>query len=97
MAVCVAPPSPQLLVHSSLLLVGLLLSIDSLLTPLWATLTHRLPSSATIVGMHRIFFLPKFSPFAYFSPHFLPFVPLSPSPSLTPLPHPLPLQPLSLE
>ena len=42
--------SSQLLVHSGLLCIGLLLSIDTVLTPLWAAATHREPSGASLVG-----------------------------------------------
>ena len=40
----------QLLLYSGLLLVGLLLSLDTLIAPLWATLVHKLPSTASLVG-----------------------------------------------
>ena len=42
--------SSQLLVYSGLLCIGLLLSIDTVLTPLWAAATHREPSGASLVG-----------------------------------------------
>ena len=42
--------SGQLLVFSALLLVGLLLSVDTILSPIWASLTHSLPSSASLLG-----------------------------------------------
>ena len=41
----------RLLVYSAMLLVGLLLSVDTFVSPLWASLTHTLPSSASLVGM----------------------------------------------
>ena len=42
--------SLQLLVHSGLLVIGLLVSWDAILVPLWASLTHQLPSTASLVG-----------------------------------------------
>ena len=42
--------SPQLLVYSGLLLVGLFLSLDFILTPVLAAFTHRLPTTATLLG-----------------------------------------------
>ena len=40
----------RLLSYSGLLLVGLLLSVDTFVSPLWASLTHTLPSSASLIG-----------------------------------------------
>lgn len=42
--------SGQLLVYSGLLFVGLLLSVDTSLSPIWASLTHSLPSNAGLLG-----------------------------------------------
>lgn len=44
----------QLLTYSALLLVGLLLSVDTILSPIWASLTHSLPSSASLLGNHLV-------------------------------------------
>eukprot|EP00731_Ephydatia_muelleri_P028556 Em0020g200a len=43
--------SPQLLVYSGLLLVGLFLSLDFILTPVLAAFTHRLPTTATLLAI----------------------------------------------
>ena len=43
--------SGQLLAYSGLLFVGLLLSVDTILSPIWASLTHSLPTSASLLGM----------------------------------------------
>jgi len=40
----------QLLAYSGLLLVGLLLSVDTFLSPMWASLTHTLPTGASQLG-----------------------------------------------
>jgi hypothetical protein len=42
--------SSQLLIYSGLLLVGSLLSVDAVFSPLWASLTHSLPSSSNLLG-----------------------------------------------
>ena len=49
--------SYQLLVHSGLLVIGLLVSWDAILVPLWASLTHQLPSTASLVGNTVIYSL----------------------------------------
>lgn len=43
--------SPQLLAHAGLLLLGLFLSLDFILTPLLAMFTHRLPTMATLLAI----------------------------------------------
>lgn len=40
----------RLLTYSGLLFVGLLLSVDTILSPIWTSLTHTLPSSANLLG-----------------------------------------------
>lgn len=51
--------SGQLLTYSALILVGLLLSVDTILSPIWASLTHSLPSSpsllATVLGVVALY------------------------------------------
>lgn len=42
--------NPELLVYSGLLLVGLFLSVDFVLTPVLSMFTHRLPTTATLLG-----------------------------------------------
>lgn len=42
----------QLLVYSGLLFVGLLLSVDTVLSPIWASLTHNLPSTPSLLGKY---------------------------------------------
>lgn len=42
--------SSHVLVYAGLLSVGLVLSVDTVLTPLWAAATHRDPSGASLVG-----------------------------------------------
>ena len=44
--------SSQLLVYSGLLSIGLILSIDNVLSPLWAAVAHREASGASLVGKH---------------------------------------------
>ena len=43
----------QLMVYSVLLFVGLLLSVDTILSPIWASLTHSLPSNASLLGNYN--------------------------------------------
>lgn len=42
--------SGQLMVYSGLLSIGLILSIDTVLSPLWAVVTHHEPSGASLVA-----------------------------------------------
>ena len=88
--------SPQILIYSGLLLVGLLLSVDSVLSPLWASLTHHLPSTANLVGeentsavtdnQNLLLSSPSLPP-----PFFLSLLSLFSPSSLLPLSLPLPL------
>ena len=96
--------SPQILIYSGLLLVGLLLSVDSVLSPLWASLTHHLPSTANLVGeentsavtdnQNLLLFSPSL-PLLFFLSFLSPFLSLfSPSSLPSPLPFPFPQGPL---
>ena len=54
----------RLLLLSGVLLLGLLLSLDALLSPIWSLASHSLPSTATLLGtfvLCRVFlFLPPY-------------------------------------
>ena len=53
------------MIHSGLLVIGLLVSWDAILVPLWASLTHQLPSTASLVGNDIIITSLPTSPFMF--------------------------------